>query len=202
MSAGAVMAGSRGGRLRSIAQAGGGDSGGALQHPGLSSKRGSHEPSSEADNFRTSRTSLDSGLQDEMDEYDDDGEIKKRMMPFFKKFWPHLDKEKRRSTVDLGSERDEHIIEDPGGSLPSINPNWFGRPVEEVDPFIFDDVSFKYIFSLQSFVQGSWSLFKQNYIPKDAYELLYIHSYKKYFLRSGQQKEILMKLFMLSFHSL
>jgi len=95
---------------------------------------------------RKKDTGLDSGLHDEVDEYDDDGEIKKRMMPFFKKFWPHLDKEKRRSTVDLGSERDEHIIEDPGGSLPSINPNWFGRPVEEVDPFIFDDVSFKCIF--------------------------------------------------------
>lgn len=153
-SAGAIMAG-RSGRHRSIAQggAGGGDNGGdraggaagergILHHPGLSSKRGSHEPSSEGDNnFRNSRTSLESGLHDELDELEDDGEIKKRMMPFFKKFWPHLDKDKRRSTVDLGSERDEHIIEDPGGSLPSINPNWFGRPVEEVDPFIFDDVS-------------------------------------------------------------
>lgn len=140
-SAGAVI-GSRSGRHKSIVQGGGGgsDSGGGHQYPG--SKRGSHEPSSEGDtNFRTSRTSLECGLHDEMDELEDDGEIKKRMMPFFKKFWPHLDKDKRRSTVDLGSEKDEHIIEDTGGSLPSINPVYFGRPVEEVDPFIFDDVS-------------------------------------------------------------
>lgn len=146
-SAAAVMAGRQGAR-RGLAQS---PSGGALGEGGvggaglhqpssLSSKRGSHnEPSSEADN--NFRTSLESGLQDELDELEDEGEIKKRMMPFFKKFWPHLEKDKRRSTVDLGSEKDEHIIEDPGGSLPSINPSWFGKPVEEVDPFIFDDVS-------------------------------------------------------------
>jgi hypothetical protein len=102
------------------------------------------------------RRSLESGLDDEEDELE--GPVKTKFMPFFRKFWPHLDNKeegvsKRYTDSSLG---DELVGDEPTDSLKSINPSWFGKPVEEVDPFIFEDVSliiyclFCFLFSLHN----------------------------------------------------
>lgn len=110
-----------------------------LQQTGIRTKTPSNEELSER---RSSiRKSLESGLDDEEDEEVIEGPVKARFMPFFRKFWPHLDREGsiRRPSI---SGADEQILDEATtGSLHSINPSWYGRPVEEVDPFIFEDVS-------------------------------------------------------------
>ncbi|CAG7723574.1 unnamed protein product [Allacma fusca] len=50
----------------------------------------------------------------------DNDDIKSRCMPFFRKFWTNLGEGDNRQT---------------------LHPNLYGRPVEEVDPFVFEDES-------------------------------------------------------------
>ena len=57
----------------------------------------------------------------------DPGPVKKRFLPFFRKFWPHLKKD------DAPPENVKEKI--------NFSPRMYGKPVEEVDPFVFDDVS-------------------------------------------------------------
>lgn len=89
------------------------------------------------------RKSLESGLdleeEDEEDEEAGEGPVKSKFMPFFKKFWPHLESQDNRYMDS--SVGDELAVDEPTDSIKSINPAWYGRPVDEVDPFIFEDVS-------------------------------------------------------------
>jgi len=67
--------------------------------------------------------------------------IKKRFVPFFRKFWPDLDKKESTLHSPASTEIDDDDAGDKG-SEHSINPRWYGKPIDEIDPFIFDDVSF------------------------------------------------------------
>jgi len=60
---------------------------------------------------------------------DDPGPIKKKFMPFFRKFWPHLDPE---AHTDLTQKRR------------LFSQRLYGKAVEEVDPFVFEDVSVQF----------------------------------------------------------
>jgi hypothetical protein len=87
------------------------------------------------------RKSLESGLDLEDDEETVEGPVKSKFMPFFRKFWPNIEREGSIRRYTTESAADEIILDDPTDSLKSINPSWYGKPVEEVDPFIFEDVS-------------------------------------------------------------
>jgi hypothetical protein len=88
------------------------------------------------------RKSLESGLGEDDGE---EGPVKARFMPFFRKFWPHLD---RQASFSKNSGTDDHEKEETTDSLHSLNTTFYGKPVEEVDPFIFEDVSSTFQFLL------------------------------------------------------
>ncbi len=49
-------------------------------------------------------------------------------------------------------------------SMPSINDSWFGKPVEEVDPLIFEDVFiFNAIYFTQFYLQDNFQYLKANF---------------------------------------
>lgn len=88
------------------------------------------------------RKSLESGLG--LDEEETvEGPVKAKFMPFFRKFWPHLEQQEHESAKRYadGSVGDELVVDEPTDSLKSINPSWYGSILEEVDPFIPSDVS-------------------------------------------------------------
>ncbi|XP_035702487.1 sodium channel protein 60E isoform X2 [Folsomia candida] len=86
------------------------------------------------------RKSLESGLG--LDEEETvEGPVKAKFMPFFRKFWPHLEQQEHESAKRYadGSVGDELVVDEPTDSLKSINPSWYGSILEEVDPFIPSD---------------------------------------------------------------
>jgi len=85
------------------------------------------------------RKSLESGL---CDDDESEGPVKARFMPFFRKFWPHLERRPSHHS-DTAEEVHHEIHDDATESMHSstIRNHFYGKPVEEVDPFIFDDVS-------------------------------------------------------------
>ncbi len=63
-----------------------------------------------------------------LDSQEDPGPIKKKFLPFFRKFWPHLGSESSASSKNDDKAYDQ-------------TSTIFGKALEEVDPFVFEDVS-------------------------------------------------------------
>lgn len=95
---------------------------------------------------RLSYDEIDTSRARELNKLDsndeDPGPIKKKFMPFFRKFWPHLDLE------------DKHAI---GQKRRIFSQRLYGKAVEEVDPFVFEDVSSKnyFVFKLHKIISES-----------------------------------------------
>lgn len=77
--------------------------------------------------LRQGQRSSKANISDTFGDDPDPGPVKKRFIPFFRKYWPHLQK----------SKSPEGKPQEPV----NFSPSMYGKPIEEVDPFVFDDVS-------------------------------------------------------------